>query len=150
MKIVLDTNVLISGMINPYGAPGKIVDSMRNGEIVLVTDDRILSEYSDVLRRDAFNIYFDAEARADILEYLLRSSHYTVSRVIVADLPDPGDVPFLEIALTEKVILVTGNLKHFPEGSRRGAVVLTPAELVRTLMDPGQGPESGPSNPDTS
>ena len=135
MKIVLDTNVLISGMINPYGAPGKIVDAMRNGEVCLVIDDRIPAEYSAVLRRDAFTMYFDAEARQDILEYLSRNSHYTVSRAIVSNLPDPGDAPFLEIALTEKVILVTGNLKHFPEVSRREADVLSPAEFVRTILD---------------
>ncbi|PIY26102.1 MAG: putative toxin-antitoxin system toxin component, PIN family, partial [Deltaproteobacteria bacterium CG_4_10_14_3_um_filter_51_14] len=31
MKIVLDTNVMISGMLNPSGPPGKIIDLLRSG-----------------------------------------------------------------------------------------------------------------------
>ena len=40
MKIVLDTNVLISGMLNPSGPPGRIVDFMRTGVLQIVVDER--------------------------------------------------------------------------------------------------------------
>ena len=45
MKIVLDTNVLISGMLNPSGPPGGIVDFLRTCVLLLVIDDRIIAEY---------------------------------------------------------------------------------------------------------
>ena len=57
MKIVLGTNVLISGILNPSGPPGRIVDFMRAGVLQLVIDDRILSEYADVIRREYFKKY---------------------------------------------------------------------------------------------
>jgi len=64
VKIVLDTNVLISGMLSPSGPPGKIIDLLRSGALQLVVDDRILSEYTDVLRREYFlDISGDPNAR---------------------------------------------------------------------------------------
>lgn len=61
MKAVLDTNVLVSGMINPAGAPGKLVDLIRAGALQIVVDDRILVEYTDVIRRPEMRPYFTAD-----------------------------------------------------------------------------------------
>ncbi|MCD6224259.1 MAG: PIN domain-containing protein [Deltaproteobacteria bacterium] len=51
MKIVLDTNVLLSGMMNPSCPPGRIVDFLRTGVLQLVIDDRIIAEYTDILHQ---------------------------------------------------------------------------------------------------
>jgi len=45
-RLVLDTNVLVSGMINAFGAPGRIADLVRERHVELVVDDRILAEYA--------------------------------------------------------------------------------------------------------
>ena len=58
MRIVLDTNVLVSGMMRAGGPPGRIVDHLRSGELQIVLDDRILGEYADVLRRPELGPYF--------------------------------------------------------------------------------------------
>jgi putative PIN family toxin of toxin-antitoxin system len=130
MKIVLDTNVLISGILNPSGPPGRIVDLLRSGVLQLVVDDRILFEYLDVLRRDYFLKYFEESEREDIIEYISKNSYYTTSRVVIQSLPDECDAPFLEIALSEKVSLVTGNLRHYPKRARKGCIVLSPKEFI--------------------
>jgi len=130
MKIVMDTNILVSGTLNPSGPPGRIVDLLRSDALETVVDDRILSEYTDVLRRDYFLKYFTVSEREDIINYLVENSHYTLSKVIVRDMPDEGDVPFLEIALSEGVPLITGNLKHYPESARMGCRVLTPRQFI--------------------
>ena len=88
MKIVIDTNVLISGMLNPSGPPGKIVDLLRSGALQAVVDDRILSEYADVLRREYFLGYFTDSEREDVIDYFVRNSHYTLSKVVAYDVPD--------------------------------------------------------------
>lgn len=126
MKIVIDANVLISGMLNPSGPPGRIVDLLRTGALQVVVDDRILSEYTDVLRRRYFLRYFRKPERDDVIEYLSRNSHYTLSEIVDHDIPDEGDVPFLEIALNEGLPLITGNLKNYPQSARTGCVVLSP------------------------
>jgi len=52
----------------------------------------------------------------------------------VDDLPDPGGCPFLEVALTGSVPLVTGNLKHFPESARKGAEVIDPKNFCMRFL----------------
>jgi len=130
VKIVIDTNVLISGMLNPSGPPGKIVDLLRSGALQVVVDDRILCEYTDVLRRKYFLRYFRKSEREDVIEYLSKNSHYTLARIVAQDIPDEGDIPFLEIALSEGVPLITGNLKHYPERARMGCNVLSPRQFI--------------------
>ena len=130
MKIVLDTNVLISGLLNPNGPPGRVIDFLRSGVLQVIIDDRILAEYIDVLRRDYFLRYFEKTEREDVIEYLKKNSCYISSRIIVSDLPDPGDIPFLEIALSEDTPLITGNLKHFPKSARRNCIILTPRQFI--------------------
>jgi putative PIN family toxin of toxin-antitoxin system len=131
MRIVLDTNVLISGMLNPSGPPGRIVDFLRTDVLQLVIDDRILAEYEDVIRRDYFLRYFSKSDMEDIIEYLSKNSHYSSSSVVIHDMPDEGDTPFLEMAITEEAPLITGNLKHYPGKLRKGCIVLSPAHFLK-------------------
>jgi uncharacterized protein len=131
MRIVLDTNVLISGMLNPSGSPGRIVDFLRTDILQLVIDDRILAEYVDVIRRDYFLKYFSESDREDLIEYLSKNSHYSSSSVVVHNMPDEGDAPFLEMAITEEVPLITENLKHYPKQLRKGCIVLSPGQFLK-------------------
>lgn len=55
MWIVLDTNVLISGIITPFGNAARILDMIVRGEIQTVYDDRTLAEYREVLKRPKFD-----------------------------------------------------------------------------------------------
>jgi putative PIN family toxin of toxin-antitoxin system len=54
MRVVLDTNVIISGMISIEGTPAQIVNLLINGRITLLYDSRILKEYVEVLNRKKF------------------------------------------------------------------------------------------------
>ncbi|NLD35649.1 MAG: putative toxin-antitoxin system toxin component, PIN family [Desulfatiglans sp.] len=130
MKIALDTNVLISGMLNPFGPPGKIVDFLKTDILQLVVDDRIIAEYIDVLNRDYFLKYFSESDREDIIDYLSKNSYYSSSNVVIKDMPDEGDMPFIEMAITEGVPLITGNIKHFPVQLRKGCIVISPAQFL--------------------
>jgi uncharacterized protein len=135
VKIVLDTNVLVSGLLSAHGPPGRIVDLLRSGTLQVVVDDRILGEYADVLRRPYFERYLTAMERENVIEFLRRNSVYVTATQIISDLPDADDQAFLEIAATEKVPLVTGNARHFPAPMRHGVNVLTPTEFCRSLRD---------------
>ena len=133
MRIVLDTNVLVSGMISTGTPPARIIDWLRAGKLHLVVDDRILAEYADVLGRDYLREYFSVSAADDVLEFLRHDSDRVDSTVFIRELPDPGDIPFLEVALTAGVPLVTGNKKHFPAASAAACRVQTPREFLQTL-----------------
>ena len=130
IRIVLDTNVLVSGMLNPDGAPGRVVDLIRAKMLQTIVDDRILADYRDVLSRDYSASYFSETDQEDILGFLRSDSIHIVSAVVVKDLPDMGDIPFLEVARAADAVLITGNCRHFPVDKRQGCVVVSPAEFI--------------------
>jgi uncharacterized protein len=129
MKIVLDTNVLVSGLLQPFGPPGQILRLVASGDLVLCHDPRILAEYQEVLVRETFG--FDLE-RVDILLEEIRAGGIPVAaRPLAIRLPDSDDVPFLEVALAgEAKCLVTANVKHYPAAARSGVEVLSPRSFI--------------------
>jgi putative PIN family toxin of toxin-antitoxin system len=138
VRIVLDTNVLVAGLLSPFGPPGEIVRMVSSGALTLCTDARILSEYGDVLRRPKFGF---ADAPVATLLESLRGQGWSVSSVpLPRALPDLGDEPFLEVALAGGAsCVVTGNHVHYPEERCLGVPVLAPAEFVLTWRRLHQG-----------
>ena len=136
VNLVLDTNVLVSGMIGNGSPPARIVDLLRAGEVRLVVDDRILAEYADVLNGDYLRAYFPVTEARDVMEFLQFDSMRVIATSIVGHLPDPGDIPFLEVALTAGVPLVTGNKKHFPSASACSCRIMAPREFMDTRARP--------------
>ena len=133
MRIVLDTNVLVSALLNVHGAPAQVLDLVRQGFLTLCNDGRIEGEYEEVLRLSDYP--FDPEDVAMLMRFLRESSELTAARPLSLRLPDPDDEPFLEVAVYGRVdALATGNLRHFPKGRRVGVRVVTPAELVALLQ----------------
>ena len=130
---MVDTNVLVSGLINMQHAPGRIVDLIRTKILQLVVDDRILAEYQSVLLGKRLRKWVSEEDARDLLAFLFLDSERIVSNILVQSLPDPGDLAFLEVAVTANVPLVTGNLKHFPKSARRGVTVISPVEYLADL-----------------
>jgi putative PIN family toxin of toxin-antitoxin system len=132
VRIVLDANVVVSGLLNPHGPPGIILGLVADGQVRVCYDARILDEYREVLARTAFG--FDPGAVEEFLEGLIRSGEESPSRLAPHPLPDPDDEPFLQVALGAGAdCLVTGNLRHFPATRCRGVAVINPAGFVEVL-----------------
>jgi putative PIN family toxin of toxin-antitoxin system len=122
VKVVIDTNVLISGLLSPYGPPGEIVQMISSGTLSLCFDSRIISEYSQVMRRPKFS--FRADEIDALLEQIQSNGRVIASEPLPHHLKDPHDEAFLEVAVAGKVErLVTGNLKHYPSSFRHIKVV---------------------------
>jgi len=132
VKVVLDTNVIVSAAMTTYGTCGQIVDLLTDGMFEICADDRILNEYETVLRRPELRIVPDEAA---IVLELIHSVVEPVAAVpLTVTLPDPKDLPFLEVATAADAILVTGNLRHFPKGACRGITVVSPKEFLGLLQ----------------
>lgn len=129
---VIDTNVLVSGMIsnNPSSPTVGVLKCVDNKTIVPLFCDEILHEYDIVLHRKKFNLPED-EINAvldEIVALGLSSSRITSNE----QFPDPKDVVFYEIALSkENSYLITGNIKHFPKVD----FVVTPAEIMKIIEE---------------
>lgn len=129
MKVVVDTNVLVSGLLSPFGPPGEIVRMIAGGSLSLCFDARILTEYADVLKRPKFQ--FDAELIKIFLDQIKADGLSVAGRPLTNRLPDAADEAFLETALAgDARCVITGNTKHFPASRREGMLVLSPREFL--------------------
>ncbi len=133
MRIVLDTNVLVSGVLNPHGAPGRIVELTLANAFVLLYDDRIFGEYREVLARPELGI--EAGQLDTIVDHIMREGEYVSPARLPVLLPDNTDLPFLEVAVTGRAdALVTGNARHFKATRGRHSVTIaSPADFLRRL-----------------
>jgi putative PIN family toxin of toxin-antitoxin system len=112
VKIVLDTNVLVSGLLNPHGPPGRVLDLIITGEVKILFDDRIIAEYREVLARPKFG--FNIDDVQTLIDFLISEGEAVTSLPLPLSLPDPDDLPFLEVAEAGTAdMLVTGNAAHF-------------------------------------
>lgn len=129
-QIVLDTNVLISALLTPFGAPARILDAILIGLVRLLYDDRIMDEYRRVLARRKFGF---APSHVDwLLDFLQTSGRRISAPPLKNKLPDPNDAAFLEVAVAGMAdALVTGNRRHFP--ARAGISILSPQDFLKSI-----------------
>jgi uncharacterized protein len=123
---VFDTNVIVAAYLSPFGPPGRLLAEIYGQRLRLSYDVRMAAEYREVLSRPKFGL--PAESVQSFLRVLADQDPVSAPPWKVK-LPDPDDLMFLEVAaVTEEKTLVSGNLRHFPQASRRDVRVLTPAE----------------------
>lgn len=129
MNIVLDTNVLVSGLLKVRSDAGVIVRMIAAGSLIVIYDFRILAEYQDVLGRPKFGFgQTDVEA---LLTQIKAEGILVNAKPLSTPLPDRDDEPFLEAALAaEGAVLVTGNKRHFPLSPVCSLSVFSPGEFI--------------------
>lgn len=146
MRIVLDTNVLVSGLLNSQGAPARIVALALAGAVQICHDNRILAEYTEVLARPRFK--FDPQHVRDVMGKLEQDGIPIQPSSEPLGLPDIDDEPFLAAALAASAdFLITGNLKHYPPDKRRGCAVISPADFMSAWRELHPDAPVGPNPP---
>lgn len=132
---VFDTNAVVSGILAPGGAPGRILDAILNGVCRPVLTDGILAEYEEVLCRPKFHFPSgDVQILLDAIRACALIAPYAPFP-LKTPLPDPDDILFLEAAAALGVPLVTGNIRHFPRAAAGQISVLTPASFLDALAN---------------
>lgn len=129
MNVVIDTNVIVSGLLTAHGNAAVILNLLLNREINILYDHRILEEYEQVLGRKKFG--FDLTDIRHLVELIKTSGHSVFANPTSFTLKDKGDVPFLEVAETGLAhFLITGNLKDYPEKHPEISIV-APAYFIK-------------------
>ena len=128
---VVDTNVVVSGLLNPHGPSARVLDAVLDGRLKLVYDARMLAKYRDVLHRPPLKL---APAKITAFLNALQSQTMVSPTSLGIAGPDADDIVFVEAALTttDKTI-VTGNLADYPPEILHGARVLAPAQAAVEL-----------------
>jgi len=131
MKVVLDTNVVVSAFLSPAGNCAVILQlALRHDTGVnIYFSSAVLAEYEEVLCRSKFagRINLIAVQRFFEILYKIGTTVHVVPSHIT--LPDEADRKFYDIAKKEGAYLVTGNIRHYPTEP----FVVEPADFLRLL-----------------
>lgn len=138
MIVVLDTNVIVSGLINPHGTPAKILAAWKKEKIELVVSDQILRELGEVLNRKKIRRYYqstDLDLPVKLLTGLRRFAILVPGQIKVQVVKaDPADNMFLSAALEARAdFLVTGDRHLLALLTYEGTSIVSPASFFAVL-----------------
>ena len=127
MKIILDSNVVVSALLAPHGIPAKILNLVLNGSVTLIYDNCILSEYINVLYREKFKI--SKELLNSVIDFIKKEGEYKIAIPQNIKFEDEDDKVFYELLKNGNAdYLITGNKKHFPD--EKG--IVSPREYIKS------------------
>lgn len=132
MRLVLDTNVLISALLKPGSVPDRVLSAIWARGAVVLYDARIAEEYRHVAARPKFRAIAPGRTEEVLAMLLARGERLVEVAAWTGAMNDEGDRMFVEVALGGRAhAIVTGNLKHYPSGL--GFEVQPPATLLAML-----------------
>ena len=132
VKVVYDTNVVVSAALKPGSLPAALVALAMAKKVKLFLSPVILKEYADVLSRPKFAL--DPAAVEAFLRDLRKAATSVRPSRRLARTPDEADNRFLECAVAASAdYLITGNKKHFPFPEFEGTKIVSPAEFAHLL-----------------
>ena len=135
MRVVLDTNVLVSALISGAGPPGQLLSAVKRGDLALVTSEYQLEELRDVLGRERLRPYIRSDEARDLI-HNLETVGSLIRELPECELsPDPGDNPILATAIAGKAdLIVSGDKAHMLAlGHADGIEIVNPAKALARL-----------------
>lgn len=133
IRVVIDTNVLVSAVIKSSGTLGQVLCRLRDGDFVLLYSEPILTEVVDVLNRPRIRDKYrldpsDIETVVSLI--LLRGEAVVPTRRITV-CRDPKDNMFLEAAADgDASMIVSGDDDLLDLEAFKGIPVVTPADFL--------------------
>lgn len=150
VKVVLDTNVVITAAINPFGSSGKVMDLFVGKEVASYTSEAILEELRFKLTSEKFLKHIESRVYALWIYRIFRASstlvepaeHFEVS-------PDPDDNKFFDVVYSAGAdVLISLDKRHVlkpRDGERKFSLkgheflILTPVEFLEVFKDEVSG-----------
>ena len=134
--IILDTNILFSGLYSSKGASFKVLKLIESKIIKPVISTTLLFEYEDILRRKQEELILLNSEIDSILDNICGfSSFQKIYFLWRPCLKDPKDDHVLEVAVASKTkVIITYNHKDFIGADKFGVKVISPKTLLETLI----------------
>jgi putative PIN family toxin of toxin-antitoxin system len=137
-RVVTDTDVIVSGTLTPEGHSGHILAAWRDGHLMLVISEEIISEVKEVLNRPRIRENYRHLTKATIgrLINLLRQHSILVPGVLNLKVVerDPDDDKIVVAAIEgDADIIVSGDQDLLALRVYRGIEIVTPAEFIELI-----------------
>ena len=127
LRVVIDTNVIVSAIIAPKSNPGHIIELVLSHKLQAFYSSKIIEEYEDVLLRPKFG--FNHKTVFQFLDYIINSGIFVEPIPSTIPLPDESDRYFYDTAKSSGAYLITGNIRHFPNEIS----IINPASFLMSL-----------------
>lgn len=138
MRVVVDTNILVSAVIKPTGAVGPVLIALRKGRYTILYAQPLLTELVDVINRPRIRNKYgltDEDIRTVIALILLRGEAVMPQEKITA-CRDPDDNKFLEVAVAgDADLIVSGDGDLLVLNPFRDIPIVTPRAFLKMLTD---------------
>jgi uncharacterized protein len=138
LRVVVDTNVWVSGIIAPDSPPGAVLEAVRRGRIEAVASWDLAAEIIDVLRRPRLRRY--AVTERDLEDVLVLLAPLLPAVDVEIEVRDPDDAAVVAAAVAaEADAIVTGDQDLLDDEAliawlqHRGVEVLSPRTLLAAL-----------------
>lgn len=133
LRIVVDTNVLLSFLIKRNSKPGVLVTETLYKHQLLISS-ATLEELEDKCKRPKFRSYFTASEAQELVQLLSRVSEKIAANITLVDCRDAKDNKFLELAVAGRAnLLVTGDKDLLDLHPYHGIPILNPHESLLYL-----------------
>jgi uncharacterized protein len=134
MRVVVDTNILVSFAIRPNTNFERIFDHLAAQGVTLISEDT-LAELVDVLNREKFRRYIPSNRVIDYVEWYIAISEIAVVTEPVVACRDPKDDKFLALALAGKAdCIIAGDSHLLDMVSFNGVAIYSPADFLRLFI----------------
>jgi putative PIN family toxin of toxin-antitoxin system len=133
--VVLDTNVIVSGLRSRRGASFRVLSLVGSGLFEHHMSVALAFEYEDAVKRPGSGIHLPESVVEDILDFLCASARQQEIHFFWRPtLPDPKDDMVLEAAVHGGCeAIVTYNVEDFRGSERFGVKVIEPKDLLKLL-----------------
>jgi len=133
LKIIIDTNVLISGIFFT-GPPYQILQGWRDGRFNLILSKEIFDEYRRVAER--LSLQFKSIDIHDILDLIAINAEFFQPIKLSQNIcTDPDDEKFISCALSSNSkIIVTGDKHLLKITGYKGIEIITPKAFIKKYL----------------
>ena len=135
-RVVLDTNVIVSGLLKQGSSPALALSLILDSHIQLCMTDEIFAEYNGVLSRQKFQNLDQANIKKVLLFIKQKSLWVSPSTRVHLIKSDPEDNKFLECASEAKAdYLIMGNMNHFVMTHYKKTKIVSPHEFLYQMVE---------------
>lgn len=133
MKIILDTNVLISGIFFT-GPPHLILRAWRNNKLELIVSEEIFQEYIDACER--LKVKYPGIEFKEIIDLIAVNTHFYQPKKYEQQITsDPDDDKFIICALESGVKINISGDKHLLEvNGYQGIEIVSPSDFIEKYL----------------